>query len=396
MKLLKYFSIAAAALLSFSCQEVEKTYAAPADEVSAPILNAHADIIIDETTLGSAVTFTWSSVDYGYPAQVTYDLYVVYGQTEVQIGQSFSTSYTITKEALNNTLVNKDGLALPEDATSMITLYVTSSISNNNKDYIKRSESITVNVTTIAATSAPWVRRPLYIAGNFQGWAPDKQGPVLWETGEWSDIYEGLVYLGSAKDTPNYIDDGLCHFKFCPNPNWTGNLGGDPQAMTTEGDPAHILAEEGLYWIQVTLNAEHTTGSVKLTKVGNVNVIGSAVGGWDVANDLPMTVAGMPTAGDPAYGDLYYAAMQSQIFEAICDNCAGGEFKYRLTGGDLSDPWAMNWGGDLNHLTPGGANIVAGPTGKVRFTINFHGDINALAGDNTNPSPISGSVEAVE
>ena len=82
MKILKYLPIVAAALLSFSCQEVEKTYAAPADEVQAPVLNAHADIVVEETTLSNNVTFTWSEVDYGYPAQITYSLYVVYGGAE--------------------------------------------------------------------------------------------------------------------------------------------------------------------------------------------------------------------------------------------------------------------------------------------------------------------------
>ena len=69
--------------------------------------------------------------------------------------------------------------------------------------------------------------------------------------------------------------------------------------------------------------------------------------------------------------------------------CQGGEFKYRL-----NQAWDTNWGGDINHLTLGGDNIVTDLTGNVRFNINFHGDIAALAADDTNPSPISGSVEA--
>ena len=46
------------------------------------MLNAHADIVVDEATLASDVTFTWSAVDYGYPAQVAYNLYAVYGEAE--------------------------------------------------------------------------------------------------------------------------------------------------------------------------------------------------------------------------------------------------------------------------------------------------------------------------
>ena len=104
MKFLKYFSIAAAALLSFSCQQVDKTFATPADEIAKPVLNAHADIVVDEATLASDVTFTWSAVDYGYPAQVAYNLYAVYGEAEIQLGQSYTTSYTMTKDMLARTV----------------------------------------------------------------------------------------------------------------------------------------------------------------------------------------------------------------------------------------------------------------------------------------------------
>ena len=374
MKFLKYFSIAAAALLAFSCQEVDKTYAAPADEVVAPVLNAHADIVVDEDTLANNVTFTWSEVDYGYPAQVTYSLYVVYGQKEVQLGQSFTTSYTMTKEALNNILVDEKGLGLEAGAVSMITLYVTSSISNNSPAYIKKSESITFNITTIAATTAPWIRRYIHVPGNHQGWAPDS-APILWETGEDSGKYEGLVYLVNADDPTANVE-----FKFTQGPNWDVNLGGSVTAMTPGGDNIVIEgANSGAYWITVEAAADFTSGSVSLKKAGAVNVIGGAVGGWDVVNDLVLTCTDV----------------NGQVWSGVCDNCAGGEFKFRLTGGDFeANPWAMNWGGDMAHLVPGGDNCTTDLSGKVRFTINFRGDIPALAEDATNPSPIFATVAA--
>ena len=374
MKFLKYFSIAAAALLAFSCQEVDKTYAAPADEVVAPVLNAHADIVVDEDTLANNVTFTWSEVDYGYPAQITYSLYVVYGQKEVQLGQSFTTSYTMTKEALNNILVDEKGLGLEADAVSMITLYVTSSISNNSPAYIKKSESITFNITTIAATTAPWIRRYIHVPGNHQGWAPDS-APILWETGEDSGKYEGLVYLVNADDPTANVE-----FKFTQGPNWDVNLGGSVTAMTPGGDNIIIEgANSGAYWITVEAAADFSSGSVSLKKAGAVNVIGGAVGGWDVVNDLVLTCTDV----------------NGQVWSGVCDNCAGGEFKFRLTGGDFeANPWAMNWGGDMAHLVPGGDNCTTDLSGKVRFTINFRGDIPALAEDATNPSPIFATVAA--
>lgn len=376
MKILKYLPIVAAALLSFSCQEVEKTYAAPADQVQAPVLNAHADIVVEEATLSNNVTFTWSEVDYGYPAQVTYSLYVVYGGAEVQLGQSFTTSYTMSKEALNNMLVDEKGLALPVGEVSEVSLYVTSAISNNvnSEAYTKKSEAITLKITTVAATTAPWVRRYIHVPGNHQGWAPDS-APILWETGEDSFKFEGLVYLVNAENATANVE-----FKFTQGPNWDVNLGGSVDSMTPGG--ANIVIEaanSGAYWITVETVEDFSTGSVKLRKAGAVNVIGSAVGGWEVANDFALTCTDV----------------NGQVWSGVCDNCAGGEFKFRLTGGDFeSNPWEMNWGGDINHMTVGGDNITTDLTGKVRFTINFRGDVPALAEDATNPSPIFATVAA--
>ena len=388
MKFLKYISMFAAAALLFSCYEDDKVTAMPADEVASPVMNEMTNIVVDEENLANEVTFSWSSVDYGYPAEVTYSLFANYQDVDYQIGQSYTTSYTITKENLNNMLVDTKGLAVPEHATSTVFFYVVSNISSGDT-YAKRSNAIQLDITTIKSTAAPWVRRPLFIAGNFQGWDPGARGPVLWENGENSDVYEGLVYLGAGSNTANKQDDGLCHFKFCIENSWAGNLGGDPENFTNEGDPAHLLAEEGLYWIKVTLTNNRTSGSMKLTKVEHISVIGSVVGNWDT--DIELTPAGIPEVGDEDYDNKYYAAMRAQTFSGVCENTAAGEFKYRL-----NHDWATNWGGDLNHLTQGGGNLVNSLTGKVRFSINFRGDIDALAEDMTNPSPISGTVEQAE
>ncbi|MBR6759625.1 MAG: SusE domain-containing protein [Alistipes sp.] len=388
MKFLKYISMFAAAALLFSCYEDDKTMAMPADEVVAPVMNEMTNIVVDEENLQSEVTFSWSGVDYGYAAEVTYSLFANYQDVDYQIGQSYTTSYTITKENLNNALVNTKGLAVPEFATSTVFFYVVANISSDDT-YAKRSNAIQLDITTVKSTAAPWVRRPLFIAGNFQGWAPDARGPVLWENGENSDVYEGLVYLGAGNNTANKQDDGLCHFKFCIENSWAGNLGGSADAFTNEGDPAHLLAEEGLYWIKVTLLNNRTTGFMQLTPVSSISVIGSVVGNWDT--DVELTPAGIPEVGDEDYDNKYYAAMRAQTFSGVCDNAVAGEYKYRL-----NHDWATNWGGDLAHLVQGGDNIPSPYSGKVRFSINFRGDIDALAEDMTNPSPISGTVEQAE
>ena len=374
MKFLKYISIFAAASLLFSCYEDAKVTAMPAEAVVAPVMNEMSDILIAEDNLQSEISFSWSSVDYGYPAEVTYSLYANYQDVDYQIGQSFSPSYTMTKENLNNYLVDSKGMAVPEGETSTIFFYVVSNISAGNDAYAKRSNAIQIDITTIKSTAAPWIRRPLYMPGNYQGWSP-ADAPVLWETGENSNEYQGLVQFTCPADATTVM------FKFTPAPNWENDFGGALDALVPKG--SDIAIEPGLYWLTVSLNEAGDGGKVSAKKVGAINVIGSAVGGWDVANDLPLEIGSE------------FADINAQTWSAVCDNCVGGEFKFRLTGGDFADPWAMNWGGTLEHLVQGGGNLTA-PSGKVRFSINFRGDIPALAEDATNPSPISATVEQVE
>ncbi|MDE6375228.1 MAG: SusE domain-containing protein [Alistipes sp.] len=385
MKFLKYITIAAAALALSSCQEVDKTCALPADKVVAPVMDEHSDIIVDADNLSSEVTFTWSAVDYGYHAAVSYALFGVYGEVEYQLAESASTSYTFTKESLNNALVNSKGLGVPADDTSTVFFYVVSSVSTRSDDpYTKKSEPISLQITTIKSTSAPWIRRLLYVPGKYQEWSPST-APVLWENGENSDVYEGPVYLMQADGAET------CEFKFTGQPDWNPeNFGGSLDALANNGD--NLTAASGLYWIKVTLTSDHSTGSVKMTPITCIGVIGTAIGGWGDADDVEMTLAGLPTdPEDPDFAAKHIAAVNAQIWEAVCDDCAGGEFKFRL-----DHAWAQNWGGNLAHLNPGGDNINTALTGKVRFTIDFHGDIAALAEDATNPSPVSATVSKVE
>lgn len=392
MKILKYISCAAAALSLLACQEVDKTCALAPDAVVAPVLDEHSNIVVDADNLSSEVTFTWRAADYGYQAAVAYALYCVYGEEEpYQVGESYTTSYTLSKETLNNALVNSKGLGVPADETSTVFFYVVSSVSTDpQSEYSKKSNTIGLDITTIKSTSAPWVRRPLWIRGNFTGWN-ETDGPILWENGENSDVYEGLVFLGNAAGTIHDLKDDLSHFKFCPNPGWNGNLGGDPDAMTTEGDPAHITAEEGLYWIKVTLASDHSTGSVKMTPVASISIVGG-YNDWGGTPDADMTLAGMPADSEADdYSDAYCRAMIGQVWECTIPGFTGGEFKFRL-----NHDWADSWGGSLEHLDHNGGNSSTTLTGNVRFTIDFHGDVAALADDPTNPSPVSGSVAKVE
>lgn len=385
MKFLRYIFCAAAALAFFACQEVDKTCAVAPDAVVVPVLDEHSDIVVDADNLSSEVTFTWSAADYGYYAAVSYALYCVYGEADpYQVGESYTTSYTLTKEALNNALVNDKGLGVPADATSKVFFYIVSSISTAaDSAYSKQSNTIALDITTVKSTSAPWIRRPLYVPGAYQGWSPST-APVLWENGENSDVYEGPVYLVSADGAET------CEFKFTGQPDWSPeNWGGSVDALAQDGD--NLKAAPGLYWIKVALETDHSTGSVKMTPITAISVVG-AYNSWG-DDDVEMTLAGLPTdPDDPDFEAKHNAAVNAQVWECTIPDFTGGEFKFRL-----DHAWSDSWGGDnLAHIDYNGSNCNTGVTGTVRFTIDFHGDIAALAEDTTNPSPVSATVEKVE
>lgn len=145
--------------------------------------------------------------------------------------------------------------------------------------------------------------------------------------------------------------------------------------------------------MEVTLTPDHSTGRATLTPIDCIGVIGTAIGGWGDADDVVMTLAGMPEEGDADYEAKFNAAVNAQIWEGVCENTLADEFKFRL-----NHAWVYSWGldasGSLEHLSSNnGANIVSPYSGRVRFAIDFHGDIDALGNDPSNPSPVSAVVE---
>ncbi|WP_288845012.1 SusE domain-containing protein [uncultured Alistipes sp.] len=388
MKFLRYISCAAAALSLLACQEVDKTCALAPDAVVAPVLDEHSDILVDADNLSSEVTFTWRAADYGYPAAVAYSLFCVYGDAEpYQVGESATTSYTLSKETLNNALVNSKGLNVPADETSTVFFYVVSSISTAQESaYTKKSNVIGLDITTVKSTSAPWIRRPLYVPGGHQGWTP-ATAPVLWETAENSDVYEGPVYLVPADATA-----AVCEFKFTDTPGWDGgNFGDSLDALGNNGGSGNLTVTPGTYWVKVTLTSDHSTGSAKLTPITAISVVG-AYNSW-AEDDVELTLAGLPEDYEAeGAADVHNAAVNAQIWECTIPAFTGGEFKFRL-----DHAWAQSWGGaNLEHLDYNGGNCSTALTGTVRFAIDFHGDIAALAEDTTNPSPVSAVVAKVE
>ncbi len=156
----------------------------------------------------------------------------------------------------------------------------------------------------------------IYEIGNESGWSA-----VHPLHGNGLGQYEAVIYL-----------DG--EFKFKPNKdNWDGDWekasgDGTSGTLTTDGGPNVDGAAAGFYFVQVDLKEM----TYKITPVQNISIIGSVRGSWDT--DVEMT-----------YNEIL------NCWEAR-ETLVAGEFKFRL-----NHDWGINWGGEFENLTQGGANL---------------------------------------
>ena len=150
----------------------------------------------------------------------------------------------------------------------------------------------------------------------------------------WSGVYPLRSAQTSGVNNGKYKGFGYLsqEFKFKPNEgDWTGDwecVGDGQIGQGSDNCPAPATA--GYYMIEVDLTAM----TYSLTLINSIGIIGPAqTGGWD--SDTDMT----------------YNATNG-AWEAKNVALSAGEMKFRA-----NDGWDINWGGALDALNQGGANI---------------------------------------
>ena len=166
------------------------------------------------------------------------------------------------------------------------------------------------------------------------------------DTDNWSSVY----YLRSSEEggafTGKYKGFGWLsgEFKFKPNESdWAGDWEFDGDGKIADNGGSNCPAPEtaGYYMIEVDLTAM----TYSLTLIKGIGVIGPAqAGGWDSDTDLTYN----------ADTKLWTGTMQ----------LGADEYKFRA-----NDDWGINWGGALDALTQGGANLAITEAGT--YTIEL-------------------------
>ena len=166
-----------------------------------------------------------------------------------------------------------------------------------------------------------------YEIGNEGGWSDNHQ-----LAGDGNGQYQGYYWL-----------DG--EFKFKPNKdNWDNDLeyidGTSMGGTLTDGGGPNC-PDPGAGFYQINLDAAAMT--YQLLKIESISIIGG-FNGW--GDDLEMTYN--TTDG---------------CWEVTTD-AVSGEYKFRA-----NHDWAINWGGTLDNLTPGGDNLIIEKEGKYHFQL---------------------------
>lgn len=138
MKFFKYLVALVAGAMAFTACEKD-----PADlyavEATAPVMDAHADILLTENSTTESVTFSWKEAR-GMGDEVMYTLYATLNSQEISLTTTNGTYFTADKEAFRTQLLNGFGLTANDNFS--IGMYVAA----DNGLTVVKSEPISMNV----------------------------------------------------------------------------------------------------------------------------------------------------------------------------------------------------------------------------------------------------------
>ncbi|HHV02536.1 MAG: SusF/SusE family outer membrane protein [Bacteroidales bacterium] len=309
---------------TYSSDPVTLDIYAYGDAVSPQATALVESIILDVTDpAGMLELLTWEPARLGYNEEITYNVYLKYGEGEdLLLASEFKeTLFSITVDELNEAAV---AAGAPEAVESNLDFTVKAFSATYQTGVI--SNAVTIAITTYIATYPDYI----YVPGAYQGWDP-ASAPKIKHSSITKGMYEGMVDLSVE-------GGGEVGFKFSPAPAWEGDFaianiekttfGNGYTALTGSGTTGgDITAPSGMY--NIILNKKLNT--LYMIQVETLSLIGSAPvesNGW--ASDIDMVY-------DP----------ETHTFSAITD-MQEGEFKIRV-----NHDWTHSAGGTLDYVSFG-------------------------------------------
>jgi len=381
----------------------------------------------------TAVVFQWNATQYGN-VQLNYSVQIDKAgstwatPTVLKFGTALSGSITVND--LNNAAINA-GIA--PDATGDLAIRVVSTQGTYPGTNPFYSNVATLTVTTYLSVIT-WYVPGNYVAASYPGttlkdWDP-ANSPIVKSTSSAPTKLEGYVYLANASN----------EWKFASKPNWNGpNYGAGATPGTLDASGGNFNSSAGYYKLNVDANALTYTavatvwgvigaaspggwddetalsydpatstwrGGMPLT-VGEIKFranhswdynYGSTAGNATLdagGKNIPITIAedhyfvldlshpneytysanrwGIIGSATPGGWDSDQNMTWDGTLKAmkITVDLTAGEFKFRA-----NDGWDYNLGGDINALTPNGANIAIASAGNYTITLYLAGTMH--------------------
>lgn len=270
---IKLFFIAFTPIVFWACKKDEnKVYLG--DGVKSTLMISSSTVTMAKAT-GSATALkaAWSAANFSYPAAISYTLQ--FDKTggnfahpyEIAIGTDRAKEFT--QLDLNTAFLGTGNAA---DQPGGIIMRVKAVITDVNV------APVYSNVVSITGTPYSLEPPSLYLPGGYQGWDPGS-ATRIWAYSQTSPKkFDGYV---------TFTDPSQLEFKITTKADWTVNYGDGGSGTLAPNGANFKVASVGTYRIQVDLTS--SPGSYIITYLGNGwSIIGAAVGGWNVGNDVDM------------------------------------------------------------------------------------------------------------
>ena len=309
---------------------------------------------------GPDITTTYTEVDFGLSVPTSYTLWMDLSGSNFANAKKVDATIADGRISFAQKKFNKNLLNLgvtPDTDVAVdfrLDAYMQNEKLSNIEEYVRQSNVVTAtfHVYEEIKGDLPVVDVP----GDYQGWAPSDY-PKLFSYSYDEIIYRGVVDFQCKKEDGSAANG----FKITGGGNWdndSGNWGSAAQGEAAEAGSVQLVNGDGsqnivCYGANRYYLFEFNKDALTLTKIMSFDKVGiiGLNGDWD--NDVVMTY------------NMYMGR-----FWADVDLAADTEFKFRLDGG-----WDNNWGGDMEALQGGGANI---PIAAGQYRIYFYMNDNTM------------------
>ncbi len=335
-------------LAAVSCKK-DETQAVLDTSGSAITLSAATNtlVLLQVNATNDAITFNWNEAEFGYDAAVTYTLQIAKKGSNFASPLEIAVGNNVASKAFKVAVINQELLKIiPYDIASDLEIRVKAEVGASAP--IQYSNTFELKATPYRALINYEFPKALWVAGNYQGWAPDLAPKIVDKNaiGTTGTDYEGYI---------NFTDGAPHDFKLVKGNNWgAGDFGSAGGTNLGNGGPnLSIPTAAGVY----LLKANTVAMTWSYTKIDKWAVTGSATPlGW------PAGPEGTPNQDHTMTFDPVKAVY------SITLNLNPGEIKFRA-----NNAWSLNFGENNNDGIPdyGGSNIAIAAAGSYTLTLDL-------------------------